>query len=405
MFKTLLVLTTGILILTNVRGAQACSVLVRAVHISSPVFKRKVPFHFADSRLDLHCRDAAQGVRCRYTATVLVHNPTLKTHREQVEVMRVLDGEFSLSLRNEDGSHLSGQDTALARRPVATVELASGETKRLVAHGWFVASDNATAHCYTPAYRQRHRWLGSRRNPLFAVIEYVNPPQSSLSNAGLRTTISVRVPPRWEFDAGAMRLPPKGYYPAGTFPDPEETATIETIRALVNKWEWLDMEDAATSASQTYVKSVPSTKATLVRRTLAGEPLYFMRFDLPRPTVDHGGPYVGAGWSFSASSPQLRVGYEFAAPHWAVHSLSFEASANGESVLVPAVEWVPTLGNMGLTFGAGAGIPVRIAPKLQAGARVFATGGYRSFGLVGCFDMYFSPNLTVGGALLGNLWF
>lgn len=114
-------------------------------------------------------------------------------------------------------------------------------------------------------------------------------------------------------------------------------------------------------------------EATLTVDGKEGHGLWLRLRPPPPAPIYPGGPMLGLGRKLGDGF-RLRAGYELAAPHWLVHSLTVDTDFDSRLVVTPAVEAATPGVLIGLlpSFSTGIGLPVRILPEPQVGFRTSA---------------------------------
>jgi hypothetical protein len=111
----------------------------------------------------------------------------------------------------------------------------------------------------------------------------------------------------------------------------------------------------------------------------------------PRRRFAPGGPQVGAGLALRDEARlRWRAGWEMFAPGWLAHGLHVEGDARGvEAALVPSWEaMTPGFFRVLPSVGAGVGIPVAVAPRLEVGARLQLSMHWRWIGTLFTLDVF-----------------
>jgi hypothetical protein len=116
-----------------------------------------------------------------------------------------------------------------------------------------------------------------------------------------------------------------------------------------------------------------------------------------------GGPLLGLGYNVVGPSTfRWRAAYEAFAPEFVAHALALEGDFERTLAIVPSVEFVSPSVLFLPSFGAGVGVPLRIAPSTEAGVRLMASAQLRYLGLVLLFDAYPQNEEPVVLALLAQ---
>lgn len=318
---------------------------------------------------------------CSFTATYTVTNATdapqsalaafASVRSENVHVRRdgvAIDRELSADERARLlGGPTRVPDDALSRRGF-DLTLPAGATAQLVVDGQLKPGRFFVASYARSAVETRHPLLGSQvpRSSTFHLDYLVSPLRSWAAQPSVQVTVT---------------LP----------------------KAWTTRFHVLSKQDARELAPALDA----SGESVTARFTLDGarDDELELTLELPERVFFNGGVLLGVGGAFDSTQRlRLRAGYQVAAPHWWLYSVTAETDARRELLLVAHVELAtPSVLVVIPSASIGLGLPVRVLPDVRAGGRVLASLHWPWVGLVAALDVFPGASDAVQFSLLAQL--
>ncbi len=355
--------------------------------IAGSVWTAGTHLRVASEQLDITCVEVADAPACTFVASYAVHNDT-DTAQATVAAFvgeRARDVQLSFAGARVDRELSADELTALSLVPGArrgglrrgaNLSLAPGASAALVAQGRLEPERFVRPSYAKAALWARHPVLGSEvpRSHAFT-LEYVIAPIRTWGGGASppRVAVTLTVPRRWALTV-FLRRPAVEREPGPL--DPSPGLTTERGDARVHAVE-LDSAEVDTLE---------------------------VELTLPRRVLHHGGPFAALGGTFGpAGGLRARLGYEVAAPAWFLWSVAAETDFQRLLQLAAVAEAATELVLFIPSVSLGLGVPVRVLPEVQVGARAQLTLQWPYGGLVTSVDVFPGARDVVQVSLLARV--
>lgn len=343
----------------------------------------------ASEQLAITCVEEDDAPRCTFVATYAVRNDTGTAQATVAAFVgeRARDVRLTFAGARVDREFTADEGAALARVPGArrgglqrgaSLSLEPGASAALVAEGRLEPERYFRPSYSQPALWARHPVLGSpvHRTHAFHVQYEVAPIRSWAAGAPPpRISLTLTVPRQWD-TLVSLRRP--GGDEASRHLAPSPGVTRERGDERVHE---VELDSAQVDTLE-------------------------LDLQLPRRTLRHGGPFVALGGALGPSGGlRARLGYEVAAPEWLLWSVTGETDFSRLLQFAAVAEAATELLLIIPSVSVGLGVPVRVLPERQVGARAQVSLQWPYVGFVASLDVFPFAADVLQVSLLGRASF